>query len=47
MKKPKAVNYLHPLHVRIPLHILNKIERTAIEQNTTMSKVVRQVLEKV
>lgn len=42
----KQKHNLHPLHVRIPLHLLNKIERAAITNKQTMSKVVRLMIEK-
>ena len=45
MTTPNPKNIVH-LNVRIPMHLLNKLERKAIEQNTSLSKVVRQTFEK-
>ena len=35
----------YTLAVRIPLHHQNALERVAIGQNTTISKVVRKILD--
>jgi molybdenum cofactor biosynthesis enzyme MoaA len=34
------------LNVRVDLHLLNKLEFKAIQKNTTLSNVVREIFEK-
>jgi len=41
----KQKHNLHPLHVRIPLHLLNKIESAAVNNQQSISKVVRLMIE--
>lgn len=38
---------IHILPVRIPLHLLNAIEKRCIETGQTRSQVIRQLIEKM
>ena len=36
---------IHTVRVRVPLHLLNVLERAAVTENKTISKVVREMIE--
>jgi len=43
----KQPTKIHMLRVRIPLDQLNKLERRAVDKNINLSKVVRQIFDKL